>query len=118
LGAGTSNSNVKNNASEIVLQLHHKKLNAGIKMGVLMGDFSRTAIHTALNTGTVIGVGCNVFSTGLTPKTIANFAWGTQGEKYEWNKAVNDINKWMHFKNAQLSNTEIKKLKTIYHATI
>ena len=61
LGAGTSNSNLKNNASPITYQVKDELYPAGKKGGLIMGDFSRTAINTSLNTGTVIGVSCNVF---------------------------------------------------------
>ncbi|HZH01739.1 MAG TPA: putative sugar nucleotidyl transferase, partial [Flavisolibacter sp.] len=60
MGAGTSNSNVKNNASEVSVYTPHGQINVGLKCGVMMGDYSRTAINTAINTGTVIGVSANV----------------------------------------------------------
>ena len=47
-----------------------------MKCGVVMGDYSRTAINTSINTGTVIGVCANVFGIGLTPKFIPDFSWG------------------------------------------
>src|SRR5436189_2620421 len=68
LGAGTSNSNLKNNAGEIRVSTPKGPVGAGHKCGVLMGDYSRTMINTALNSGTVVGVSCNVFGAGLTPK--------------------------------------------------
>jgi hypothetical protein len=40
-----------------------------------MGDYARSAINTSFNTGTVVGVGPNVFGKGLTPKFIPNFSW-------------------------------------------
>ncbi len=50
-----------------------------------MGDYSRTAINTAINTGTVIGISSNVFGEGLTPKLIQNFSWGLKEQKrYEF----------------------------------
>src|SRR5687767_2120314 len=61
VGAGTTNSNLKNTASEVKVWTPKGELSAGTKCGVMMGDYSRTAINTAINTGTVIGVGCNVF---------------------------------------------------------
>lgn len=63
LGAGTSNSNVKNNAGEIMMldEANGLARSAGIKCGLLMGDYSRCAINTSFNTGTVAGVSCNIF---------------------------------------------------------
>ena len=115
LGAGTTNSNLKNNASEVKVWIPKGELNAGPKCGVLMGDFSRTAINTSINTGTVIGVGCNVFGTGLTPKYIPNFSWGSEGvQRYEFKKALLDIEGWKKLKEQTLSGDEKSILKYIY----
>jgi UDP-N-acetylglucosamine diphosphorylase / glucose-1-phosphate thymidylyltransferase / UDP-N-acetylgalactosamine diphosphorylase / glucosamine-1-phosphate N-acetyltransferase / galactosamine-1-phosphate N-acetyltransferase len=118
LGAGTTNSNVKNNASTIKVQLGNYKVTVGNKAGMLMGNFSKTAINTAINTGTVIGVSCNIFSQGLTPKNIPNFSWGVQTEKYIFDKSIIDIQNWMQFKNQKLKNDLVKKLKLIYSGKI
>ena len=36
-------------------------IDAGNKCGLLMGDYSRCAINTSFNTGTIVGISCNVF---------------------------------------------------------
>ncbi len=118
LGAGTSNSNVKNNASIIKVQLGNYKVNVGNKAGMLMGNYSRTAINTAINTGTVVGVSCNVFGTALSAKYFDHFSWGNSGEKYIFDKAIGDIEKWMAFKNEKIKLDTTKKLKLIYNGTI
>lgn len=69
------------------------------KCGIMMGDYSRTAINTAFNTGTVIGVSCNIFGSGLTPKYIPNFSWGSDGvTRYSIDKALTDIGSWKELK--------------------
>jgi UDP-N-acetylglucosamine diphosphorylase / glucose-1-phosphate thymidylyltransferase / UDP-N-acetylgalactosamine diphosphorylase / glucosamine-1-phosphate N-acetyltransferase / galactosamine-1-phosphate N-acetyltransferase len=115
LGAGTTNSNLKNNASEVRIWTPTGEMNAGIKCGMLMGDFSRTAINTSINTGTVIGVCSHVFGNGLTPKYIPNFSWGSEGVKrYEFDKALEDIETWKKFKQQKLTGDEISILKYVY----
>lgn len=115
LGAGTTNSNIKNNASEVNIWTPKGEMNAGIKCGVLMGDYSRTAINTSINTGTVTGVSCNVFGSGLTPKYIPSFSWGSEGVKrYELEKAMLDIEDWKHLKGMTLSDDERSVLKFIF----
>jgi UDP-N-acetylglucosamine diphosphorylase / glucose-1-phosphate thymidylyltransferase / UDP-N-acetylgalactosamine diphosphorylase / glucosamine-1-phosphate N-acetyltransferase / galactosamine-1-phosphate N-acetyltransferase len=114
LGAGTSNSNVKNNGSDVIIKLQNEELNVGNKFGLLMGDYSRCAINTSFNTGTVVGVCCNVFANGLTPKYIPNFSWGCLGEKYELPKAFTDIENWKKMKGEILTNEEKELLKYIY----
>lgn len=115
LGAGTSNSNLKNNASSVAVWTPGGLKSAGSKCGVIMGDYSRTAINTSINTGTVIGVCCNVFGSGLTPKHISSFSWGSDGvERYQLNKAFADIENWKALKQQKLTEAERKILKHIF----
>ena len=114
LGAGTSNSNLKNNVSPVKVW-NKKQQNfeeAGIKCGLLMGDYSRAAINTSFNTGTVVGINCNIFGQIVPPKFIDNFTWGT--ESYEFEKAMTDIANWKNLKNKKLEEKEIQQLKKIY----
>lgn len=114
-GAGTSNSNIKNNASGVVVWTSNGVVNVGLKCGVMMGDYSRTAINTSINTGTVIGVCANVYGAGLTPKYIPSFAWGSDGiQRYELEKAFTDINNWKLLKGGAITSNEKVILKHIF----
>ena len=114
LGAGTSNSNLKNNVSSVkVWNKRENQFNAaGEKCGLLMGDYSRSAINTSFNTGTVVGVCCNVFGNPFPPKFIDNFSWGN--EKYHLEKALEDIQNWKKLKNSEITGEEIQSLKNLY----
>ena len=114
LGAGTTTSNVKNNAGEVTyqLQLDSTSITAGNKAGLIMGDYSRSAINTSFNTGTFVGVCCNVFSNGFPKKYIDHFTWGDK--KYIFNKAIEDIDKWKKFKKQTITDNEIQLLKELY----
>ena len=115
MGAGTTNSNLKNNAGEVRIWTPGGLLPAGSKCGVLMGDYCRTAINTSINTGTVTGVCCNVFGSGLTPKYIPSFSWGSEGVKrYELEKALQDISNWKKLKKQELTPNERKILQYIF----
>ena len=95
LGAGTSNSNIKNTAGNVMVQLSatSQKINAGTKAGLIMGDYSRAAINTSFNTGTVVGVCSNIFGDNNPPKFIDNFTWGN--EPYDFEKAITHIQNWI-----------------------
>jgi hypothetical protein len=87
----------------------------GLKCGVLMGDYTRTAINTSINTGTVIGACTHVFGNGLTPKYIPSFSWGNDGlQRYDLQKAYTDINNWKLFKGDALTSSEKTILKHIF----
>jgi UDP-N-acetylglucosamine diphosphorylase/glucosamine-1-phosphate N-acetyltransferase len=115
LGAGTTNSNLKNNASDVRIWTPKGEMTAGKKCGVLMGDYSRTAINTSINTGTVIGVSCNIFGAGLAPKYIPSFSWGSEGvNRYEYEKAVVDIADWKLLKGVKITEDEKSILKYVF----
>ena len=115
LGAGTSNSNLKNNAGEVKIWTPKGQVNAGHKCGVFMGDYSRSMINTSFNTGTVVGVCCNVFGSGLTPKYLPSFSWGNDGiDRYEFERAINDIENWKKLKGKKISKKEKNILKHIF----
>jgi UDP-N-acetylglucosamine diphosphorylase/glucosamine-1-phosphate N-acetyltransferase len=115
MGAGTSCSNIKNTASDIMVWTPKGLVNAGTKCGVVMGDYSRTAINTSINTGTMVGVSSHVYGNGLTPKYIPSFSWGSEGvERYEFEKALANIANWKALKKQVLSENEKNVLKHIF----
>jgi len=115
LGAGTTNSNIKNTAGAVSVWTRKGERTIGQKCGVLMGDYSRTAINTSINTGTVIGASCNVFGAGLTPKYIPSFSWGYDSvDRYQLDKALQDIEAWKKLKGQELTPDEKTILQTIY----
>jgi UDP-N-acetylglucosamine diphosphorylase / glucose-1-phosphate thymidylyltransferase / UDP-N-acetylgalactosamine diphosphorylase / glucosamine-1-phosphate N-acetyltransferase / galactosamine-1-phosphate N-acetyltransferase len=115
LGAGTSNSNIKNTAGTVKVWDNQTKtyLPAGIKAGLIMGDYSRSAINTSFNTGTVVGICCNVFGEGFPPRFISDFTWGK--ERYTFAKILEDINNWKQLKNQSITEKETGILKKLYN---
>lgn len=115
MGAGTTNSNLKNTAGIVNIWTPNGLKPAGTKCGVMMGDYSRTAIQTAINTGTVIGVCCNVFGAGLTPKYIPHFSWGFDDvNRYQPERALEDIGNWKKLKGKFISEDEKSVLNYIF----
>ena len=80
-----------------------------------MGDYSRSSINTSFNTGTVVGACCNVFGSNLTPTYLPSFSWGIDGfEKYEFDKALRDVENWKKLKGEVMSENEKTILKYIF----
>jgi UDP-N-acetylglucosamine diphosphorylase/glucosamine-1-phosphate N-acetyltransferase len=76
LGAITSNSDLRNDYGEVQVPLQGDPVPTGMaKVGCFIGDHTRTGLGSMLNTGTVVGVMCNVLPAGpLLPKHVPSFA--------------------------------------------
>lgn len=79
LGADTNTSNLKNNYAPVKVWSHAagRFVNTGQQFcGLMMGDHSKCGINTMFNTGTVVGVGANIFGAGFPRTFIPSFSWG------------------------------------------
>ena len=104
LGALTTNSDLKNNYSNVRVWTPGGELDTGMmKLGCLIGDHVKTAIGTMLNTGTVIGPGANVFG-GMPPKHVPPFCWGDG--RYELDKFINTAMTAMQRRDVALSDSQ------------
>lgn len=114
LGAGTSNSNMKNNAGNASYLFNEESpFPAGVRAGLIMGDFSRCAINTSFNTATIVGVSCNIFGRDFPLKFTPDFTWGDQ--KYVFEKALSDISNWKALKGMKLTEEETINLQHLYY---
>ena len=118
LGANTNNSDLKNNYSNIKVNLGNKIIDVGMFAGCLIGDYTKTGISTMINTGTYIGIGCNLFNSGFQDKYIPNFSWGKDGEKTDFNKFIRTLEIVKKRRNKKIDSTELEFLKKIYENKI
>ncbi len=89
LGAGTSNSDLKNNYKPVsVHSIYHKQdIDTGMQlMGCLIGDHSKFGINSTINSGAVIGFGCNIYGENVIRDYIPNFHWGEAGNLRSYQK--------------------------------
>ena len=85
-GADTNNSNLKNDYSKVDLWSYETNRfeNTGIQFaGLIMGDHSKCGINTMFNTGTVVGVNCNIFGADFQPRHIPSFSWSAGQEEFK-----------------------------------
>ncbi|MBC8083282.1 MAG: GlmU family protein [Hymenobacter sp.] len=79
LGADTNTSNLKNNYASVRIWSHaaSRFVDTGQTFcGLMLGDHSKCGINTMFNTGTVVGVGANIFGAGFPRTFIPSFSWG------------------------------------------
>jgi len=85
LGAGTTNSDLKNDYGDVEVYVNGQIINSGnLKVGCFIGDHSKTSIGTMINTGTVIGVCSNLLGIGsLLPKNVPSFVLFMEGKFFK-----------------------------------
>jgi UDP-N-acetylglucosamine diphosphorylase/glucosamine-1-phosphate N-acetyltransferase len=80
LGAGTQNSDLRNDYGEVRVMVNGRLVATGqTKVGCFLGDHVKTGLGTLLNTGTNAGIFCNLLPGSLLPRYIPSFAsWWNQ----------------------------------------
>jgi len=79
LGADTNTSNLKNDYGHVTVYDAVAEDFVDTErqfVGLFMGDHSKCSINTMFNTGTVVGVFCNLFGAGFPPRHVPSFSWG------------------------------------------
>lgn len=119
LGADTNNSNLKNNFGSVKVWNYAAgdfRDTQTQKHGVIMGDHSKTAVNTMLNTGTVIGVACSIATTGFPPKFVPDFTWH-QNEVFsvfQFDKFCRTASEMMKTKKTEFNDEEKRILEYVY----
>ncbi|MFQ6618728.1 MAG: hypothetical protein ACE5QV_08590, partial [Fidelibacterota bacterium] len=120
IGADTNNSDLKNNYASVKVPINGDPVDSGsIFVGLIMGDHTKTGINTMFNTGTVVGVSCNIYGGGFPPKFIPSFSWGGSGgfQEYLFDKAVETAKRVMQRRKLILSQDERDMLKEVFQFT-
>lgn len=123
LGADTNNSNLKNNYGHVKLFNYsaNHPIDTGLQFcGLVMGDYSKAGINTMFNTGTVVGIACNIFGGGFPPTHIPSFSWGgSEGfETYQTNKLFDTTHKVFERRGLVFTDTEKEIIQTIFQQEV
>ena len=121
IGAGTNNSNLKNNYKEVTVYINNKPVKTGLTfVGTFIGDHTKTAINTAINTGTVIGFSCNIFGEGFPSKYVPSFSWGGRRRLsvYKLEDAIETAKIVMKRRNVTMLEPYRKMMQTIFNETV
>ena len=122
IGADSNNSNLKNNYAEVKLWDYNTERfkTTGLQFcGLIMGDHSKLGINTMINTGTVIGVSCNIYGDGFPRNFIPSFSWGgTHGfSTFKVEKAFGVAERVMKRRAKDFDEHEQKILEHVFHAS-
>lgn len=122
IGASSNNSNLKNNYAKVKLWNYESEAfdQTGLQFcGLMMGDHTKTAINTMFNTGTVIGVNCNIYVPGFPRNFIPSFSWGgaTGFTTYLPEKAFEAAKVMMARRGVEFSDMDAKILTHVFEET-
>ena len=122
IGADSNNSNLKNNYAKVRLWNYATERfeQTGLQFcGLMMGDHSKTAINTMLNTGTVVGVNVNLYVPGFPRNFIPSFSWGGASgfSTYLPKKAFEAAKVMMARRGVEFDDTEARILEHVFELT-
>ncbi|UCS95086.1 GlmU family protein [Echinicola marina] len=121
-GADTNISNLKNNYAPVKIWDYTKGgfANSGLQFcGLMMGDHSKCGINTMFNTGTVVGVGANIFGSGFPRNFVPSFSWGGAAgfTTFQFKKFEETASKVIERRGFSFDDTEKSLLQHIYDMT-
>ena len=122
LGADTNNSNLKNNYINVKLWNYQSEKFKDTNLqfcGLIMGDHSKCGINTMFNTGTVVGIGANIFGSGFPRNFIPSFSWGGSSgfSEYKFLKFIDSVERVFKRRNLKINQVEIDILNHIFEIT-
>ncbi len=117
LGAGTTNSNLKNNYGSVKVMVEGKPIDTGETfIGCFIGDHAKTAIGSMIYTGCVIGVAANLFGQSFYSKFIPSFSWGVKDEA-KIDEVIGIARASMKRRNIELKRSDVTLLKKVFGLT-
>lgn len=122
LGALSTTSDLKNNyhfpmlsfpSSEDCSKMSYRS--SRLKVGSFIGDFCKSAILSRFYSGSVVGIGCNLFGDSPIQGLIPSFAWGSQQKSfYELERFLQDAKLMMKRRRQAMSPELEKKIRMLY----
>ncbi len=122
IGADSNNSNLKNNYAKVRIWNYATESfeQTGLQFcGLMMGDHSKSAINTMFNTGTVVGVNCNIYVPGFPRNFVPSFSWGGASgfSTYHTSKAFEAAKVMMARRGVEFDDKEARILEHVFELT-
>ncbi|MFH1709597.1 MAG: putative sugar nucleotidyl transferase, partial [bacterium] len=120
MGAGVTNSDLKNNYGNIKIHYMKDEIDSGkMFLGCAVADHTKVGIGALIVTGAVIGAASNIYGGGLTQKFIPSFSWGDALNliKHDPEKAVKTAQVVMSRRDIEMSQDDIDLFRKVYELT-
>lgn len=120
LGAGVTNSDLKNNYGSIKIKYQEEETDSGrMFLGCAIADHTKVGIGALIITGAVIGAACNIFGGGLTHKFVPSFSWGNSHKlvKYEPESAIKTAQLVMSRRDVEMEDSDADLFRKVFELT-
>jgi UDP-N-acetylglucosamine diphosphorylase/glucosamine-1-phosphate N-acetyltransferase len=122
LAAATQTSDLRNDYGVVRLTVNGERLSTGrTKIGSYIGDHTKTGLGALLNTGSVIGVFCNLLASGtLLPSVVPSFCQVQQGsvqERFDMRQMFATAGHAMHRRGCDFTESHLDFFYTLYDQT-
>lgn len=119
LGAGTTNSNLKNTYGNVRVQFGDRIMDSGETfLGVAMGDHTKVGINSSLSAGGIVGFSCNVIGRYPVPRFVPSFSWcAERTQTYHLDNALEVARRTMSRRGKTLSGAEEALFQKIHELT-
>jgi len=121
LGADTNTSDLKNTYGTVRVFINGKEVDSGEQfVGLIIGDHSKSGINVMFDTGSVVGVGCNVYGAKLPPKYLPSFSWGSEGTfvEHRIEKCIETARRVMARRDVVMSDSYEKIFREVFALTL
>jgi glucose-1-phosphate thymidylyltransferase len=120
LGAGTSNSDLKNTYGEVRIEHMGRRVDTGMQfLGCIIGDYAKSAINTSIFTGKIIGVASMLYGyVGRNAPSFCNYAASFgQLTEYTLDQAIITQKRMFARRNVEQTEDDIALLTAVYELT-
>lgn len=122
LGAATNTSNMKNDYKNVRLWDYStaKFEDTGSAFcGLIMGDHTKTGINVMFNSGTSVGIACNLYNPGYFRNLIPSFYMGSPDKlsTHPLKKSMETASRMMHRRNVSFSDSDAEVFQKVFELT-
>lgn len=120
MGAGVTNSDLKNNYGNVKIHYMNNEIDSGkMFVGCSIADHTKVGIGALITTGAVIGAASNIYGAGLTQKFIPSFSWGDANNliKHDPEKAIKTAQVMMSRRGVEMGEEDIALFRKVFELT-
>jgi UDP-N-acetylglucosamine diphosphorylase/glucosamine-1-phosphate N-acetyltransferase len=120
MGAGATNSDLKNNYGNVKVHYLDKEIDSQKTfIGCAVADHTKIGIGALISTGTVIGAAANIYGGGHTQKFIPSFSWGNEQNlvRHDPEKALITARAVTSRRGVEMKEEDIELFKKVFELT-